>query len=443
MYTLIEHKKLDTAAASITFSSIPATFTDLYLVHSLRTNNAVNDENALLRINGDSTSNYVYRFLRGNGSSVGTGTATITSVLAGRVNGTSSTASTFSSTSIYIPNYTSSAQKSISIDSVSENNATFGFQIITSVLWQNTSAITTLVLSAEGAQNLLTGSSATLYGINRTSAIGAPKAIGGNITYANGYWVHTFTGSGTFYAQEDLDLEYVVVAGGGGGGNVRGGGGGAGGYRSYIAGELSGGGIVGTLAVSAKSGQSLPVQVGAGGSQNVSGSPSALDSVTALGGGNGANAFALQASVGGSGGGGSGGTSWSAGALGTTGQGFAGQAGTPSSSDPAGGGGGAGGLGSATSSGGNGGTGGIGVQSTITGAGTYLSGGGGGSQYFASPGAGGLGGGGNGDGRTGSNATSGQANTGGGGGGGNTSYDAAKVAGNGGSGVVIVRYRAD
>jgi hypothetical protein len=433
MYTLIEHKKLDAAAASITFSNIPQTFTDLYLLVSAG-GSSTNPDLTWVRvaING-STASTSNRKLFGTGSAAGSDTSADNFPI--------SVTGQYGNAALYFPNYTSSSNKSFSIDAVGEDNATKAYTAITAMLWSNTAAITSIGLNGS-YNNLTAGSSATLYGINRTSAIGKPKAIGGNITYANGYWVHTFTGSGTFYAQEDLDLEYVVVAGGGGGGNVRGGGGGAGGYRSYIAGELSGGGVVGTSAVSAKSGQSFSVQVGAGGSPNVSGSPSALGSVTALGGGNGANAFALQASVGGSGGGGSGGTSWSAGALGTTGQGFAGQAGTPSSSDPAGGGGGAGGLGSATSSGGNGGTGGIGVQSTITGAGTYLSGGGGGSQYFASPGAGGLGGGGNGDGRTGSNATSGQANTGGGGGGGNTSYDAAKVAGNGGSGVVIVRYRA-
>jgi len=55
------------------------------------------------------------------------------------------------------------------------------------------------------------------------------KALGGIKTFFGQYTVHTFLGSGTFTALEDLSVEYLVVAGGGGGGSG-GGGGGAGGY---------------------------------------------------------------------------------------------------------------------------------------------------------------------------------------------------------------------
>jgi len=47
---------------------------------------------------------------------------------------------------------------------------------------------------------------------------GALKATGGEITFAGGYTIHTFTSSGTFTANEALTIDYLIVAGGGGGG---------------------------------------------------------------------------------------------------------------------------------------------------------------------------------------------------------------------------------
>ena len=98
-----------------------------------------------------------------------------------------------------------------------------------------------------------------------------------------------------------------------------------------------------------------------------------------------------------------------------------------------GGGGGAGAVGG-NGTGGAPGAGGIGVQSYITGTGTYYGGGGGGSMQSggATTGAGGAGGGGTG----GISPTSGTANTGGGGGG----STGTNGSGSGGSGIVVVRY---
>jgi hypothetical protein len=441
MYTLIEHKKLDTAAASITFSNIPQNFTDLYLVFSPRT--ARNQLADLLSMEFNSISTgYSRRTIEGSGSSAASGSASDS--LIALMNGGTSTANTFSNIAVYIPNYTSSAFKSYSIDGVTEHNATAANQFIWASLWSNNAAISSITLKSFENNNFAQNSSATLYGINRTQAIGKPKAIGGNITYANGYWVHTFTGSGSFYAQEDLDLEYLVIAGGGGGGYDRAAGGGAGGYRAYVAGESSGGN--GTeLPISVTAGESRNVIVGAGGigatsysAVSANGVSSSFGTIISIGGGKAGESNTMPG-VGGSGGGGYGqqltGNTLT-GASGTSGQGFAGGNGT---NLQAGGGGGAGAVGgNATSS--AGGIGGIGVLSSIDGATTYRGGGGGGAgnvQNGGTNGAGGLGGGGN-AGRPGSAGTP---NTGGGGGGGSNVPQ--QAGGNGGSGVVIVRYRAD
>jgi len=214
MYTLIEHRKLTSTASSITFSNIPQIFSDLYLVLSLRNQRSTAGAEQRVYFNGDS--NFSTRYLANEASSTATGAITGRG-FSGSENGATTTSNTFSNSCMYIPNYTSNSPKSFSADSVHENNSSTSYVYLVSGVWNGTSPITSLAI--ESGYTYEPGCSATLYGINRTTALGRPKAIGGNITYSNGYWVHTFTGSGTFIAQQALDVEALVVAGGGGGGH--------------------------------------------------------------------------------------------------------------------------------------------------------------------------------------------------------------------------------
>jgi hypothetical protein len=164
---LIESKTLGTAAASIEFTSIPQTFTDLVVMTSLR---SVADEGlALISFNG-STSNFSERFLRGNGSTVDS--AFFDSGGFARIFGTSGqssqTSNTFSNGSLYIPNYTGSTNKSVSSDSVNENNATGALQTLVALLWSNSAAITSLAITSNSG-DLAIGSTISLYGILKGS----------------------------------------------------------------------------------------------------------------------------------------------------------------------------------------------------------------------------------------------------------------------------------
>lgn len=157
---LIEHQELASAAASITFSSIPQTYTDLYLIFSIRqSSSGVNQ--ALLEFNG-SSSNFSFRFLQGSGSAASSGTNTLN--FGGLVQGSASTSNTFASNSLYIPNYSGSTAKSWSIDAVTENNATEAYQHLVAGLWNQTAAITSIAIKPYSG-NLVQYSSATLYGI--------------------------------------------------------------------------------------------------------------------------------------------------------------------------------------------------------------------------------------------------------------------------------------
>jgi hypothetical protein len=67
---------------------------------------------------------------------------------------------------IYIPNYAGSSNKSVSIDSVTENNATGAYSGLTAALFASTAAITSFGIST--GSNFVQYSTATLYGIKNS-----------------------------------------------------------------------------------------------------------------------------------------------------------------------------------------------------------------------------------------------------------------------------------
>lgn len=446
-YVLLETVTVGAAgAASVTFNSIPQSgYSDLVVKVSARDTFSAVSVISQLRFNSNA-SGYSFRRLRGSGSaadSYSESGATDMNLYNTSV-GASATASTFSNYEIYIPNYAGSNNKSFSVDSVTENNATEAYAVFFAGLWANTAAITSMnfVPTTLFAQY----STFSLYGI---AAVGstptiAPKATGGDIIQTDGtYWYHAFRSSGTFTPALALSCDYLVVAGGGSGGFLAGGGGGAGGLRSTVTATGGGGSLESALNLTANT--AYTVTIGAGGAGGTSsrsnGSNSVFSTITSTGGGAGGNRSTsdITGATGGSGGGGGSQTGSSpnsqVGGSGTANQGYAGGSGITNNNTyvSAGGGGGAGAVGSNASAGvtGNGGAGvAISAFASVTGTGVsnYYAGGGGGGYYASSLGTGGAGGGGNSD-------VNGVANTGGGGGGAVTSPGM-----NGGSGIVIVRY---
>ena len=149
-------------AAGIDFTSIPATYTDLHLVYSVR--NATDNNGTLYwKVNG-STSSLSFRHIYGSGGGVASGSGTNEF---GVTNPASYTGSVFSSGSAYIPNYASSNFKSISLESVNENNTSTAYQIIMASLWSSTSAITSIGIFPSSG-NFAQYSTASLYGISKS-----------------------------------------------------------------------------------------------------------------------------------------------------------------------------------------------------------------------------------------------------------------------------------
>lgn len=164
---LITSQTLVSTAGSITFSSIPQTYTDLLIVISARGNYAGVNDDMVLSFNGSSSS-HSWRILYGQGTG-GFSTSGSSSGRYATTTGANATSSTFGSSQIYIPNYAGSTNKSVSSDSVAENNATGTFMEINAGLWANTAAITSITIADSPGTAFQIGSSFYLYGFKKGS----------------------------------------------------------------------------------------------------------------------------------------------------------------------------------------------------------------------------------------------------------------------------------
>lgn len=167
-YKLINSTTLSSPATTITFSSIPSTYTDLVLVASVKTNTLSDSDGAyaMLSLNGTATTNTGGRFLYTNAGassySAGTGYSAPNWVLGwggGSEGG-------WSITRYYIYNYTSNTNKTIRCDSWQEAPTQFNCRNgITAGFWDNSSVISSVTLnSASGSY--IANSTMHLYGIS-------------------------------------------------------------------------------------------------------------------------------------------------------------------------------------------------------------------------------------------------------------------------------------
>ena len=161
-YSPIATQTLLGAAASITFSSIPGTYTDLKLV--LTTTVSAVAPNITLQFNGDTTSNYTYIQMIGTGattSSNNSGGTQLALYLDGGMTGPSTTIPSIYSIDLLA--YAGSTKKAV-IYNVSEDYNGSGGVSTGFGMWGSTAAITSVVIKVL-AGNLSIGTIATLWGI--------------------------------------------------------------------------------------------------------------------------------------------------------------------------------------------------------------------------------------------------------------------------------------
>jgi len=162
--TLISSQTLASTATTVTFSSIPQTYTDLLIVASARSGYAGSGDTIVAQFNGDAvTTNYTYRRLIGNGTTSSSASGNFFFV--GYCTGSTDTANTFGSAQLIIPNYSATGIKGGSADSVYENNAALAIQGIHANSWSGTAAITSVALTAPSATAFQIGSIFSIYGL--------------------------------------------------------------------------------------------------------------------------------------------------------------------------------------------------------------------------------------------------------------------------------------
>jgi hypothetical protein len=156
-YTPLATVTLGSSASSVTFSSIPATYRDLILIHSSKHtfagSTSVRDSG--IRFNSDSGSNY----LRVNmDSKIDSGTATETSIalIYGRVDGN------FVPGIVQIMDYSATNKhKTVLYRSGAANDYVYA----QAARWANTAAVTTITIAPSGSFQIIAGSTFALYGV--------------------------------------------------------------------------------------------------------------------------------------------------------------------------------------------------------------------------------------------------------------------------------------
>lgn len=172
-YTLISSNVLSTTAASVTFSSIPATYTDLIIKYSARTDESGSYFNdTKLTFNGSTASNYSVTAIYGKPGDPGSLRSTSAANI-GRnyINAASATTNAFASGEVYIPSYTTSQNKPLSAFNATETNGSLDYQTIMAAvagLFRDTTAISSITIAAQGSTLFIAGSSFYLYGIKNS-----------------------------------------------------------------------------------------------------------------------------------------------------------------------------------------------------------------------------------------------------------------------------------
>lgn len=144
------------STTTITFSSIPSTYTDLIIVAQYR---AVSNNYLMVRLNGDTGNNYSRTEMQGTGSSISNFSgsnepyAYISSVYA--------PTGEWATFILNLNNYSNTTTNKTILSR--GNNATIGTSMVAN-LWRNTAAVNTILLTPIGS-GFDIGSTFSLYGI--------------------------------------------------------------------------------------------------------------------------------------------------------------------------------------------------------------------------------------------------------------------------------------
>jgi len=163
-----------TSASTATFTGIPSTYTDLAIMYSVRTVKSGTEDQMTMYFNGDQSSSYKrttlyndYSAIYGNGDTTGYQTACTTSL--GNITGNTALANSFANAFIYISDYTNTSKfKEVSWRGSGQTNsdtANTGYFYFNASCYASLSTISSITFSC--ANNFVSGSTATIYGITK------------------------------------------------------------------------------------------------------------------------------------------------------------------------------------------------------------------------------------------------------------------------------------
>ena len=165
--TLISSQTLGSPAASITFSSIPGTYSSLIVKFIGRSSASAQAENLSLTINADSGSNYNNEQMAAAGTTVSAGTNSSvgpSTAFVAAIPGASAASGSAAAVDISIPWYAQTTFWKPCTSTFGWNDGSNNHMQNVFYLWKNTAAITSLTLTEGSGANLVTGTSAALYG---------------------------------------------------------------------------------------------------------------------------------------------------------------------------------------------------------------------------------------------------------------------------------------
>lgn len=158
---LIQRQTVASTATSITFSSIPQTYSSLQIRASV--NNAGGNISTSMQFNSDTGTNYAKHILYADGTSaLASGVASTSSMTFQMYSG--NTTNNYSGTIIDIHDYANTSKyKTIRGLTGYDNNGS-GLIALGSGLWMNTAAVSTITIGVAGS-NWTAGSTIALYGM--------------------------------------------------------------------------------------------------------------------------------------------------------------------------------------------------------------------------------------------------------------------------------------
>jgi len=172
-YDSIATVNVSSATSSITFSSIPSTYTHLQIRGITRSSSGNNYDNLWLRFNSDTNSNYASHYLAGNGATAdGYAWSSEAQIRSFYTTGGTASSNVFSASVIDILDYANTSKyKTTRHLNGFDNNGTGtsnydkGTIDLSSGLWRSTSAVSAITFIINGGVNFTQYSSFALYGI--------------------------------------------------------------------------------------------------------------------------------------------------------------------------------------------------------------------------------------------------------------------------------------